>query len=274
MRLNSKVTWGLAWTGLAVVLAVPSADFLTGRLGARDSAALLTSDVDPVKTAAITPADALPAKTVTTVKTKNGISIVPPGGTVPADPVDKVLAKGKGLPSYISDETSPAKVATKSDVKVETQVAAINPTAPTPFPSWARPKGAPAATVPVITAPAKTIAKATPSPEPVVIVDDTTLTGSIDKPARIAPPAPIVDDSANWDEETLRQYLERRGILEGSDGDRSTARVTERSTRYDPDGFYLSDGPNSDRMARETRRQRVQRLLDESGDDPDGFTLF
>jgi hypothetical protein len=89
------------------------------------------------------------------------------------------------------------------------------------------------------------------------------------------PPAPIVDDSANWDEETLRQYLERRGILEGGGNEgRSTARVTERSTTFDPDGFFLIDGSNGDRSTRETRRQRLQRLFEESNDDPDGFTLF
>jgi hypothetical protein len=264
MRLNSKVTWGLAWTGLAVVLAVPSADYLTGRLGGKDAAAaVLTSDVEPVKTAAITPADPLPVKTVTTVKTKNGISIVPPGGTLPAaDPDEKLLSNGKGLPDYISDGTSPAKT--------ETQVASIDPTPPTPFPAWARPKAAPVAAAPLVTAPA-----ATTSPEPVVIVDDTTLTGSIAQPEQTGPvpPSPIVDDSANWDEETLRQYLQRRGILEGGD-DRSTATVTERSTDYDPDGFYLNDGPNGDRMTRETRRQRLKRLFEESGDDPDSITLF
>ena len=261
MKLNSKLTWGLAWTGLAVVLAVPSADFLTGKLGGKGSAAVLTSDVEPVKTASVTPAAPLPAKTVTTIKTKNGINIVPPGGTAPAaDPIDKTLSKGDKLPDYISDGTSPTKT--------ETQVASIDPTPPTPFPSWARPKAAPAAAAPIVTTPATTT-----SPEPVVIVDDTTLTGSIDQPARVVPPAPIVDDSANWDEETLRQYLERRGILEGGDT-RSTARVTERSTTYDPDGFYLNEGPNGDRKTRETRRQRLQRLFEESGDDPDSFTLF
>ena len=32
MRFNSKLTWGLAWAGLAVVLVVPSADYLTGMM--------------------------------------------------------------------------------------------------------------------------------------------------------------------------------------------------------------------------------------------------
>jgi hypothetical protein len=262
MKLNPKVTWGLAWAGLAVVLAVPSADFLTGRLnGGGDAAAVLTSDIDPVKTASITPADPLPAKTVTTVKTKNGISIVPAGSKPPAaDPVDKVLSSGKPLPNYISGD-QPAKT--------ETQVASIDAAPPMPFPAWARPKVGAAPVAPAVTAPAAT-------PEPVVIVDDTTLTGSIAAPAAPTPPSAMVDDSDNWDSETLRTYLERRGILEGDDeGDeRSSATVTERSTTYDPDGFYLSEGPNGDRATRETRRQRVERMLRESGDDPDSFTLF
>jgi len=261
MRLNSKVTWGLAWTGLAVVLAVPSADYITGRLGGGgDKAAVLTSDIDPVKAATTT--------TVTTVKTKNGISIVPAGSTPPAaDPVEKALNSGKKLPSYISDGDKPAET--------PTQVASLPEpvAAPTPFPAWARPKvTAPA--IPAITTPTPTVT-ATTSPEPVVIVDDKTLTGSIAVPDTTGPlpPAPIVDDSENWDTESLRQYLERRGILEGG-GERSSATVTQRSNTYDPNGFYLNEGPNSDRTTRETRRQRLQRLFEESGDDPDSFTLF
>jgi hypothetical protein len=261
MRLNSKVTWGLAWTGLAVVLAVPSVDLLTGRLGGPgEAAAVLTSGIEPVQTASITPADPLPVKTVTTVKTKNGISIVPAGSTPPAaDPVDDKLGAGNALPDYISDSDAPAKV--------ETQVASIDPTPPTPFPAWARPRIAATPAAPVIerTAPAA-------SPEPIVIVDDTQ-TGSIALPSGPTPPAPILDDSANWDNETLRQYLERRGILDDGD-ERSSATVTERSTTYDPDGFYLSDGPNGDRTSRETRRQRNLRMLEESNDDPESFTLF
>jgi hypothetical protein len=263
MRLNSKVTWGLAWTGLAVVLAVPSVDFLTGRMSAGD-AAVLTSDVEPVKT----------ASTVTTIKTENGIRIVPAGGKLPEAEPKKVVTSSKALPDYISDDTPAA----------ETQVASIDPTPPTPFPSWARPKldaTAPAAaTVASPAAPELTTAPIAPTlttpavtPEPIVIVDDPVVTGSVAAPTRPVPPDPIVDDSANWDTETLRDYLERRGILEGGD-ERSTATVTERSTTYDPDGFYLDEGPNPGRSMRETRRERLERLFEESGDDPDSLTLF
>jgi hypothetical protein len=262
MRLNSKVTWGLAWTGLAVVLAVPSADLITGGFGqGRDSAAVLTSDVEPVKTASVTPVEPTPVKTVTTVKTKNGISIVPAGSAPPA--ADPVASTGAKLPDYISDGEKPAAAPTQVASLPEPAVA------PTPFPSWARPKAAAPIAAPTVTSPTITT-----SPEPVVIVDDTQ-TGSIVVPDSTGPvpPSPIVDDSENWDTESLRDYLERRGILEGGN-ERSTATVTERSTTYDPDGFYLNEGPNNDRMTREERRRRLQRLFEESGGDPDSFSLF
>lgn len=255
MRLNSKVTWGLAWAGLAVIVAVPSADFLTGKMGSDGSkAAVLTSDVEPVKTT--TTEKPVKTSSVTTIKTKNGVTIVPAGST-PADPVDKLLSNGKPLPDYITDGTSP---------KGDTQVASLDPTpvAPTPFPVWARPTPQRAPVAPAATAePVPVVA------EPAPIVDETTLTGSIQDPDRPVPPAPIVDDSANWDTESLQQYLDRNNL--SADGGRSSASVTERSTDYDPDGFYLSDGPNGQR---ETRRQRLLRLFEESGDDPDSITLF
>ncbi len=274
MKLSSKVSWGLAWTGLAVIVAVPSADYITGRLSAGgESAAVLTSDIEPVRTASVAPAQVQPTRTVTTIKTKDGISIVPAGSTPPAgDPVDRFLETGKPLPDYISDDDAPGKddtpVKGATPEKSDTQVASLPEpaAAPTPFPSWARPK--PSLRAPVVTEPA-----ASAPIEPVVIVDET-LTGSIVEPksAGPVPPAPIVDDSANWDAEGLRQYLEERGILDG--GGRSSATVTERSTNYDPDGFYLNEGPNGSRLTRESRRQRLDRLFEESDDVPQSFTLF
>jgi hypothetical protein len=252
MRLNSKVTWGLAWTGLAVVLAVPSADFLTGRIG-DNTAAVLTSTTEPVKTAS-----------VTTTKTATGVIITPAGAPLPVDPVEKLLGTGKALPDYISGETSGA--AKLSATSAPTQVASIAPVAPMPFPSWARPLG--------IAKPATPVAPATTQPP--VIVDEAALAtreASIDATPAAVPPANIVDDSANWDTETLRQYLERRGILDGGDtAAASSATVTVETTSgsYDPDGFYLSDGPNDSRAA---RRARLLWLLEHDGDTAD-FPLF
>ncbi|MEO6014958.1 MAG: hypothetical protein ABIQ30_15415 [Devosia sp.] len=258
MRLNSKVTWGLAWTGLAIVLAVPSADFLTGKLAGDSKAAVLTSTTEPVKTAS-----------VTTTKTPTGLVITPAGAKPPkstgaptksasksTDPVDKFVQSGKKLPDYIAG----APASTKPDAN-ETQVAIADPkavpVAPTPFPTWARPKAVPApAAAPV---------------EPAIIVDESTLTGSITPPAADpVQPTTLVDDTDNWDTESLRQYLERRGILDGDGNERSSASVTvtDRSSNYDPNGFYLSEGPNG---ARETRRERIRRLFLESGGDISDF---
>lgn len=265
MRLNSKVTWGLAWIGLALVLAVPSADYLTGQFGKEGrNAAVLTSDVQPVKTAAVDPAAPLKTNKVTTVKTDKGIKIVPAGAPTTAatsnDPVDKFLKSGKKLPSYISDGDAPATVDTKI-ASVGTDPVAAAPRMPLPASARPKPFGPPAPAA--IGAPA----------DPLVIVDESTLTGSLAQPAGPVPPAAVVDDANNWDNESLRQYLERRGILEGGDEpSRSTATVTERDSNFDPDGFYLNEGPNGDRTIRETRRQRILRMLEES--DGGDFELF
>ncbi len=284
MRLNSKMTWGLAWAGLAVVVAVPSMDFLTGKLGDGSNKALITSTTDPVSGAAA------PAKTasVTTTITKTGVIITPAGSTPPADPVDKYLDTNKALPSYISGGTAPAAA---SDT---TQVAIVDPVAPTPFP--ARPAAldrqviAPAAvtapqtvavdptttasitTAPVVTAAPSvtTVPVVTAAPaQPVVIVDDSK-TATIDGAAP-RPPADIVDDSANWKSQGLEQYLDQNGLL---DKGKSTANVTSKpADNYDPNGFYLSDGPNNSRAA---RRARVEQLFDEQDGNapPASFTLF
>jgi hypothetical protein len=254
MRLNSKVTWGLAWAGLALVVAVPSADFLTGRLGS-STAAVVTSTTDPVKTSS-----------VTTTRTSNGITITPGGTTPPAtadsppaDPVDKLLKSGKSLPSYITDDKAASVEPTK--------VAALDPAAtvapapvaaaPTPFPSWARPHNAPAARQ---------------AAEPTVIVDETSVAkapSSSPKPApqstQVATTGPVppanIPESGNWDP-GLASYLAKNGLLD--DDGRSTANVTQANAQddYDPDGFFLSDGPNNDAAAK--RRARLRALF---GDD-------
>ena len=130
MALNTKIIGGLAWAGLAVVLAVPSADILSSQLAAK-SPLQMTADTDQIQTGSI------------------------------ADPVEAFVQTGKPLPSYISDAPAPAATvaAPKPTVKViapsgstpstvpvapmtaapvETEVAAI---APVPYPASMRPDG-------------------------------------------------------------------------------------------------------------------------------------
>src|SRR5579872_587796 len=112
MRLNSKLTWGLAWAGLAIVIAVPSADFFTSKSG---KAAVITSTIEPgtpVKVAS-----------VTTTVTPTGIKITP---SAPGDAVSSYLQTGKPLPNYISDASAPAAAPAASSEE-STQVATIDP---------------------------------------------------------------------------------------------------------------------------------------------------
>ena len=180
-----------------MVLAVPSADFLTGKMGGGTTAALITSTTDPVTPPAGGAAKSVKTSTVTTTRTKTGVTITPAASapasdtaaaSAPTDPVNKLLKSGKPLPDYITDGTGTLQAPADT-----VQVAAVDPAAtvtpPMPFPSWARPhdiaKTAQAKTLPVKTT------------EPVVIVDDTEV-GSIDAPDQTdgapIPPAGLPTD--------------------------------------------------------------------------------
>jgi hypothetical protein len=297
------LTWGLAWAGLAVVLVVPSADYLTGVLGKGKTTALLTSTSDPVKPlpvpAKVKPAAANVTKSgsVTTKVTKNGVSIVPntvapaastqvasnTAGAPVLDPVDKLVQSGKKLPDYISDGDTtttgsipavPSPGATKPSGDA-TQVATIDPAtaaAPVPFPR--RPPDVAHAALP----------KPTQARQPTVIVDEQQLATQeatampdqlqVGDDAGPVPPAGLPDDWRTVRQRKLMKYLEQNGLVDGASADgRSSASVTiiqKPSPDYDPDGFYLSDGPNGSKAA---RRARIERMLEEQNDD-EGFTLF
>lgn len=279
MKLNPKILWGLAWAGLALIVAVPSADLMTAGFGKADdrgSAAVLTSDVEAVTTPAAAPSATtkpatkggsfaptltpVTATEVTATRTANGVIITPPGGALPVPDT--------------------AKLAATQDVAaidpVTTTATTTPKIVPRPMDSWLRPTGpvppaatatAPAPSIVAVPAPATTTAAlpppVAPAQEPVVIIEQPRQSSGP------TPPSPIVDDTANWEEESLRDYLERRGILSGNDT-RSSATVTQRpaSPAYDPDGFYLSDGPGGRTPSAE---ERFWELFEE---DPEGFPLF
>jgi hypothetical protein len=258
MRINSKVMWGLAWAGLALIIAVPSADFLTNKVSG--NASVITSTTEPVASGAVKTGG------VTTTRTANGITITP-AGTAPAtsgNAVDDYLTSGKKLPDYISEDSVTAPVPTTQVAAIETPPV-VTPApvvlAPTPFPSWARPHAAPA---PVVAS----------TPDPVVIVDDNASAEQlpvivVPDETRVAnggpvPPKNIPD--GNWTDPDLADYLANQGLLD-DDGSRATVVVTnprrEAATdNYDVDGFFLSDGPNGDRA--DQRRARLRALF---GDD-------
>lgn len=270
MRMNSKIVWGLAWAGLALVIAVPSADFLTNKLSG--NAAVITSTTDPVKTDA-----------VTTTRTANGITITPAGVT-PANPagdaLDKFAKSGKALPDYITDDSkaapvTPTQVAAIDKTLVATPTPSVVP--PTPFPSWARPHNV-------------TITPVKSSPDPVVIIDESAkavpqpviVDNSAEDDTNVAtdgpvPPANIPEGKGNWSDPGLTDYLARRGLLD--DGSSATIVITNprreaANSNYDADGFFLSDGPNRDSDRATQRRARLRALFgDECYDEDTGEDL-
>lgn len=231
MKFNSKLTWGLAWAGLVLVVAVPSADFLTGKAPGQN-ALTATSGMDA--------AQPLPA-------TKPAAG----GGSGP-DPVDALLAKGKKLPAYISGGAgTDAAQGAAGPATENARMATVDPSreeiAPTPYPLSARPS----------------VASEAP-----LIVDETRLAqqeAEIDVTGSIGgDPQPSPDPVA------LADYLARSGLLAdgNASGQTDAGSADAPSSSYDPDGFFLSDGPN----AVPGKRSRFN--PDELEIDGWGFTLF
>lgn len=260
MRLNSKVTGGLAWAGLVLVVAVPSADFLT-RPAAKS--VTVTSDMDAIRSAPVAPAvrPAIPA----TGKPVAVPAAAPEASAMQADAVEDYISSGKKLPSYISD--APEGVAQEPATTrklVAPAIAAASPpatgadgalagdgtaevaaVAPKPYPASMRPKPATA-----------TAALPPPAGEAPLIIDEEDLAR---REAAIEPAEPFVpagseqiitgDELQEWDSGSLAEYLERKGLI--SESDLAAERL---NSQFDADGFFLSDGPNNSKA----KRRRVE----------------
>ena len=230
MKFDSKVKGGLAWAGLFVILAVPSADLLFGRDDAPAANLAVTSDTAQVKAPVAVPAGQTELK-ADPIETAS--ITAPPAKS--DDPVDTYINKGKKLPAYISDADSvpavkPAAPALVVPTKPPVEVAAINPvleTPPVPLPRSARP----VAKLPVAKVPdAKTpVVAAAPADKP-LIIDETDLAqreATLNQPSRPIEPFPLSDgDQAfaddtvvtgdqleEWDSGSLAEYLAAKGLL-------------------------------------------------------------
>jgi hypothetical protein len=223
MKIDGKVKGGLAWAGLVVILAVPAANMVVGNpTGATANA--VTADASATKPALKLPA-AKPAAT----------DPIETASITTDDPVNKLLAKGKKLPSYISDGDSastPAPVTLKplkpaAPVTAPSDVATVAPAEtnpPVPLPRDARPKATTVASLPANEQPLildenKVKQQENAAVEPFPLSDDEVVTG---------------DQLEEWDSGSLADYLEQKGLLSQSSVDEG----------YDPDGFFLDEGPN------------------------------
>jgi hypothetical protein len=131
------LTGGLAWAGLIIILAVPSADMLTR--GSGSGAAMMTSDMDAVETASVAPAAQIEAPRVVVARPGEEPVII---DATTDDPVEEYLNSGKKLPSYISD--APEAVASGEPAPV-TRLVAPSADAPDASPDASQPSVAVAA---------------------------------------------------------------------------------------------------------------------------------
>lgn len=269
MQLNRKLTGGLAWGGLFLVLAIPSADFVSRQLGG-DDALLVTSEAPKAPAASIagtTPADEGKPTRVAAV-----------------DPVSDFLSSGKKLPDYITGgggdtaaapaapgvtpqpaaAPSPA-VTSKPVVTPDGEIVTSPPVAATPKPETVvtpppASQNVAIASEPLV-APVPMPAEMRPKPrvqpgyssppsamtEAPVLIDRGPIVGNTDD-ALIRPPESIrtvppedvllppaeVGNNGQWEDEELAAYLEREGLI-GTRGQRL------RRDRFADDELFLDD---------------------------------
>jgi len=280
MSIDRRITNGLAWAGVLLVVGVPTADLLSAQfMGASASPAAV--QVAVIERVAPVPAPASQRPAAPVVKPAAQVAVAAPkpvadpkpvatpvaAAAAPvakpavtpaaqtADAVDAFLQSGRPLPSYITEagaSAAPNQVAATpparpvittpaptvgSDVRVDPiEVAAIPPqkVAPTPMPLSMRPQ-------PVAAVPQQAIvipSGLTPA-APAVIV---------------RPPANVnAADLDDWETGPLSDFLAERQA--------GNAYV---DPGYDPDGFFLDQGPN--------RRQR-DRVIAREVEEP-FFLLF
>jgi len=221
MQIDRRITNGLAWAGAALVIAIPAADAALRQFGPSDSPQIAVVE----EQSAPAPAPAVQPEPVETPAPKPEPDPVATATASPqiagSDAVDSFLQSGRDLPTYISDGGQPDR----------TETAALGPTQETV----------------TETAPA-----ATPEPEPVAALPTRTVTfptpvsqrpAPVPRSAAIAPPPLVIeqpdvvvtaDELEDWESGPLSDFLARR-----------QAQPAPVSPDYDPDGFFLDEGPNS-----------------------------
>jgi hypothetical protein len=246
MKIDRRITGGLAWAGLVVILAVPSADILFGKPEVRAS---ITSDISAV-TPAVADESAAPAATggVDPIETAS-IPEKPAAATTPAKAAPAAADPQKVATAAPQVPSAPAQVPATTQTAVPTDVAITGPAAidpPIPMPRNMRPLP------PTVIPPQQTVTVATtnevqPTEDAPLIIDENrappqrqaTNRRSSDFFGPSEGGQVVTEDKlAAWNSGSLSDYLQRNGLLD--DGAPSDQQFDDS---YDPDGFFLSDGP-------------------------------
>lgn len=244
MQIDRRITNGLAWAGAVLVVAIPAADVALRQFGPADTPQIAVVEEQT--------APAVEPEPVGKPAPKPEPEPVAEPDPADSNAVDSYLQSGKKLPSYISDGSPTGRTQTAALTPAEEEVTRPAPT-PEPAPEpVATPEPEPEPE-PVAAAPAKAVSLPTPvSQRP----------ASVPRSAAITPPPPLVIDQPNtvvtaedleeWESGPLSDFLARR-----------QAGPAPVSPEYDPDGFFLDEGPNS--------RARVNRFPRAYGNDDYAF---
>lgn len=251
MNIDRRITNGLAWAGVLLVVGVPTADLLSAQfLG--NPAAPAPAQVAVIQRVAPIPAPLSQRPAEPVAKPATQVAVVAPAKpavapTKPvvaaaaqtADAVDAFLNSGRQLPSYITGADAPA---------APSEVAAVAPTRPlitkTPATQPAAVDPIEVASIPQKVAPIPMPLSMRPKPVEVALVRDPVVIPPGLTPAAptlaVRPPASITAaDLDDWESGPLAEFLAQR---QGSD-------------EVDPDGFFLDEGPNRSRRDRIIARE-------------------
>lgn len=236
MSIDRRITNGLAWAGVVIVVGIPAADLLSAQFSGEPAPAQIAviAPVAPVP-APLSQRPAAPAvesqtEVAAIVPARPAAPVAKPAVTPAAqtaDVVDAFLQSGRPLPSYITGApaAAPTEVATTTPTRTPIvttpaaaeidpiEVAAIPPQkiAPVPMPLSMRPQSVVAVAPPAVVIP----------------------------PSVGLPPANVTAaDLQDWETGPLSEFLAERQQQAGN------AYV---DPGYDPNGFYLDEGPNRSR---------------------------
>jgi hypothetical protein len=249
MQINRRITNGLAWTGLFIVVAVPLADAISGQLMG-DKAEIAIASVQSVAPVPL-PLEQRPHAPVVETAAVTPAKPAAPAATKPAataNPVvDNFLASGKKLPSYI---TGGDAVPEQAAVAAPAAPAAPKPVAVAPVQTAAVPDkpAAPVAATDPIEVAALPPARIAPVPMPLSMRPKPVTQPLASRPADqdIVLPAEVgggnnrqavvVDDLQDWESGPLSEFLAQRQAEQ-----QSSATVTG------DEQFYYDNRPNRPR---------------------------
>lgn len=238
MKIDRRISNGLIWAGAAIVLGVPAVDLLSAQFAGEATPQVATA-MPQAQTAEAAPAPvAAPAPAAPREAPKEAPKPTPAPAPVaqPAAPaasangvVDSYLQSGRELPSYISD--APASTAAPAPTPALTTP--VQPAPAAPAPSQPEPTEM-AALPPAKVAPVPMPLSMRPRPVEAPLVVETPV--AVNRPAVVPPPMGEVTaaDLADWETGPLSEFLAQRARERGG-----------AASDYDPNGFYLDQGPNS-----------------------------